>query len=577
MQISRLSVCLIVKDEEPVIRRCLSAVSRIADELIVVDTGSADRTAEIAKEYTPYVYLHLWQNSFAEARNYSYSKATGDYIMWMDADDVVSEENIARFNTLKAEGTDADVIFTLYKEYSESGLTNYILRDRIVKRSVFRKWLYDVHEAIPTQPEWKRSYRPDLEIIHKKEHVNDPERNMGIFARLLEARKPLEPFEKANLVKEYSLHEKAEEALSLFRELRASDAGYEYALVFLVQALLRAERWEDCLGVIGEAEGHFLPTAQMIFSKGRCMEALGDEQRAEELYRGAMAVTENSLPLSIRFTGYSDYYPYLRLAAMAKNSGDLKKALCLLRCAGKAYPGDNEWLLMSIAFLLNRESLTDSHNSHSRNTVQGSREAPGAAAEKTERLRAMLLACSDDELELLISGAKKPSARQLAAYAEACLQLKTVYYWGGMGQPLTQEMLTRSSAQYPDHFPQERILSLNEIADGSIRAFDCSGLIKCFQMGGLAQFRYDPALDRNAHSMLCEATCAGALDSLPECPGICLYMEDHVGIYAGSGEVIEATSNPRFGNGVIKTKLSDRLWEKWFCCRGITYPDFVIG
>ena len=98
-----LSVCLIVKNEEPVLRRCLACAVQFADELIVVDTGSTDNSAAIAREYTPYVYLHPWQNSFAEARNYSYSKATGDYIMWLDADDVVTDENIGKINRLKEE------------------------------------------------------------------------------------------------------------------------------------------------------------------------------------------------------------------------------------------------------------------------------------------------------------------------------------------------------------------------------------------------------------------------------------------------------------------------------------------
>lgn len=97
----KLSVCLIVKNEERVLGRCLAYVTQFADELIVVDTGSTDNSVEIAKQFTPYVFLHPRQYSFAEARNYSYSKATGDYIMWIDADDVVSDENIARINALK--------------------------------------------------------------------------------------------------------------------------------------------------------------------------------------------------------------------------------------------------------------------------------------------------------------------------------------------------------------------------------------------------------------------------------------------------------------------------------------------
>ena len=97
----KLSVCLIVKDEERVLGRVLSAAVQFADELIVVDTGSKDRSIEIAREYTDYVFSEPWQNSFARARNFAASKATGDFVMWLDADDVMHEEDIRKLQELK--------------------------------------------------------------------------------------------------------------------------------------------------------------------------------------------------------------------------------------------------------------------------------------------------------------------------------------------------------------------------------------------------------------------------------------------------------------------------------------------
>ena len=70
----KLSVCLIIKDEERVLGRVLSAAVQFADELIVVDTGSKDKSIEIAREYTDYVFSEPWQNSFARARNFAASK-----------------------------------------------------------------------------------------------------------------------------------------------------------------------------------------------------------------------------------------------------------------------------------------------------------------------------------------------------------------------------------------------------------------------------------------------------------------------------------------------------------------------
>ena len=88
-----ISLCMIVKDEEEVLERALKSVEGIADEIIIVDTGSTDQTKKIALKYTDKVYDFVWCDDFAKARNYSFSKATMDYCMWLDADDIISEEN----------------------------------------------------------------------------------------------------------------------------------------------------------------------------------------------------------------------------------------------------------------------------------------------------------------------------------------------------------------------------------------------------------------------------------------------------------------------------------------------------
>ena len=88
-----ISLCMIVKNEADVLRRCLVSIADLMDEIIIVDTGSTDRTKEIASEFTDRIYDYVWQDDFAAARNFAFSKASMEYIYSADADEVVDYFN----------------------------------------------------------------------------------------------------------------------------------------------------------------------------------------------------------------------------------------------------------------------------------------------------------------------------------------------------------------------------------------------------------------------------------------------------------------------------------------------------
>ena len=92
---------MIVKNEEAVLARCLDSVRDLVDEIIIVDTGSTDRTKEIAARYTSQIYDFPWESDFSAARNFSFSKAHMDYIYAADADEMLDETNRTRFLRLK--------------------------------------------------------------------------------------------------------------------------------------------------------------------------------------------------------------------------------------------------------------------------------------------------------------------------------------------------------------------------------------------------------------------------------------------------------------------------------------------
>lgn len=102
----KLSLCMIVHNEERWLRNCLSSIREAVDEIIIVDTGSTDRTREIAEGYGAAVYDYPWQDDFSAARNYSLEKATGDWVLWLDADEEV--ESGDAMNVRQVLETDAE-------------------------------------------------------------------------------------------------------------------------------------------------------------------------------------------------------------------------------------------------------------------------------------------------------------------------------------------------------------------------------------------------------------------------------------------------------------------------------------
>lgn len=161
----------------------------------------------------------------------------------------------------------------------------------------------------------------------------------------------------------------------------------------------------------------------------------------------------------------------------------------------------------------------------------------------------------------------------LAKHAEACLELPTIYMWGGLGQIITPEQIQEKAKIYPETYTEEYRQHLQDCVGKNVYGFDCSGLIKNYLMGGVDGFQLKEDLDYNAWLLLKYGDRSGTMDTLPEIRGVCLYMEGHVGIYVGNGRVIESTSNPNFGNGVVETKLTDRVWLRWFYCPHLRYEE----
>jgi len=108
-----VSVCMIIKDEEKYLARCLASVKPIVDEMIVVDTGSTDRSKDIAIAFGAKVFDYEWRNDFAEARNYSISQASGEWILILDGDEVISPLDHEHFCKMVKKTPQAPIAYSI--------------------------------------------------------------------------------------------------------------------------------------------------------------------------------------------------------------------------------------------------------------------------------------------------------------------------------------------------------------------------------------------------------------------------------------------------------------------------------
>ncbi len=319
-----ISVCMIVKDEEKVLARCLDSLKGIWDELIIVDTGSSDSTKSIAARYTDKIYDFTWVYDFSAARNFSFSKATMDYIYVADADEVIDEINRQRFLLLKQKLLpEIEIVQMKYSNqlaYNTTYNFDVEYRPKLYKRLRTFRWIEPVHECVRLSP---IIYDSEVEIQHLpiSWHAG---RDFDVFQRTLQREGKL----SARLFGMYARElfiagedKDFEEAFDYFKEFieRADISDQERKICECILARCYRLRGDFagfmryCLHNIADHKA----SAEVCYELGEFYRGLGDNQEASIWYYNAAYETECELNIH-----YAGDYPLLRLSECYRDLGN---------------------------------------------------------------------------------------------------------------------------------------------------------------------------------------------------------------------------------------------------------------
>lgn len=227
--LKEISLCMIVKNEENNLERCLNSVKDLVDEIIILDTGSTDNTVAIAAEFNSKIFHYNWCNDFSKARNESLKHATKDFIFIMDADDELDPNDKEKFLNLKNNLDDSETIYYFQTiSHLSQAFNSYInssinLMPRLFKNNTKYYYKNALHEQLKSEVPLDKLKKSiiDIHIFHYG-YLEDSSTNKSKFNRnvsILEKQlvdEPNEPFHYFNLGNEYCSIRNFEEALKYF-------------------------------------------------------------------------------------------------------------------------------------------------------------------------------------------------------------------------------------------------------------------------------------------------------------------------------------------------------------------------
>ncbi|HOJ48433.1 MAG TPA: glycosyltransferase family 2 protein [Bacillota bacterium] len=337
----KLSLAMIVKNEEEKLARCLNSVKDHVDEIVVADTGSTDKTKEIARSFGAKIYDFAWCKDFSKARNFSIEKTTGDYVLVLDADQVLLQFDMQ--SVLKImEGKKVLGLAEIINHYTQNGQK---MAHRSFTGAVFpreARYVGAIHEQIDSS--YPRVRLP-ISIFHDGYENRAEEkfkRNIEILENVLKTNK--DPYLMYKLAQEYKGLNQPDKAdrhfSSAYRTGDRSSAYFPNLVAEYLHNLVDLKLYAKVLELVKNEEKNYSDFPEFYFICGKFYTELvlsnpkqhiGYFPKIKESYEKCIAIGEN--PKYQGVVGMGTFMPMHNLAAFYEVTGDLASAKAYYKAA----------------------------------------------------------------------------------------------------------------------------------------------------------------------------------------------------------------------------------------------------
>lgn len=331
---------MIVKNEDKYLEQCIESVKDIVDEIIIVDTGSTDRTIEIANKFSAKVYNYKWKDDFSKARNFAISKVTSEWILLLDADEEVRsgecEKIIDFINRTSFDGCH----FNVYNYTGDGNKANYSVHNafRLLRNDRKYKFKGEIHEQIVrcdgkevggafTISDIIINHYGYLDSVINEKKKRD--RNVPLILKQLE-KEPKNAFYLFNLGNEYLAKQDIEKALETYNNaMNYVDRQQPYAPHLMYRRLtcfIQLKKYEEAIVAANEALMIYVDCTDIEYCKGIVYFEWNKPTLAIDSFNKCIDMGEP--PAYIKFINdCGDFRPYLSLGELYFSLGDYDKAI----------------------------------------------------------------------------------------------------------------------------------------------------------------------------------------------------------------------------------------------------------